>query len=70
MKKFGIVLGAAAIVAIAGCRDLNYKRAGAPAGQNDVKNADTTVAQSAETAAPAKKQCTCAPGARNTKPCE
>ena len=70
MKKFGIVLGTAAIVAIAGCKDPNYKRAGAPAGQNDVKNADTTVAQSAETAAPAKKQCTCAPGARHTKPCE
>jgi len=67
MKKFGMVLGAAAIVAIAGCKDPNYKRAGAPAGQDDVKNADTTVAQS-ET--PAAKQCTCAPGTRHAKPCE
>lgn len=67
MKKFGMVLGAAAIVAIAGCKDPNYKRAGAPAGQNDAKNADTTVAQ-AET--PAAKQCTCAPGTRHAKPCE
>ena len=67
MKKFGMVLGAAAIVAIAGCKDPNYKRAGAPAGQNDVKSADTTVAP-AET--PAAKQCTCAPGTRHAKPCE
>jgi len=67
MKKFGMMLGAAAIVAIAGCKDPNYKRAGAPAGQDDVKNADTTVAQS-ET--PAAKQCTCAPGTRHAKPCE
>ena len=62
-----MVLGAAAIVAIAGCKDPNYKHAGAPAGQNDVKSADTTVAP-AET--PAAKQCTCAPGTRHTKPCE
>ena len=67
MKKFGMMLGAAAIVAIAGCKDPNYKRAGAPAGQNDAKSADTTVAQ-AET--PAAKQCTCAPGTRHAKPCE
>ncbi len=67
MKKFGMVLGAAAIVAIAGCKDPNYKRAGAPAGQNDVKSADTTVAQPA---APAARQCTCAPGTRHAKPCE
>ena len=61
-----MVLGAAAIVAIAGCKDPNYKRAGAPAGQNDVKSADTTVAQAP---APAAKQCTCAPGTRHSKPC-
>ena len=70
MKKFGMVLGAAAIVAIAGCKDPNYKRAGAPAGQNDVKNADTTVAQPvAQTTAPAPKSCKCAPGTVHTKPC-
>ena len=62
-----MMLGAAAIVAIAGCKDPNYKRAGAPAGQDDVKNADTTVVQP-ET--PAAKQCTCAPGTRHAKPCE
>ena len=67
MKKFGMVLGAAAIVAIAGCKDPNYKRAGASAGQNDAKSADTTVAQSDAAAA---KQCTCAPGTRHAKPCE
>ena len=70
MKKFGMVLGAAAVAAIAGCKDLNYKRAGEPAGQNDAKSADTTVAKPAEQAAqPAAPQCTCAPGTRHTKPC-
>ena len=71
MKKFGMVLGAAAIAAIAGCKDPNYKRAGAPAGQNDVKNADTTVAQpvAQQTTAPAPKSCTCAPGTVHKKPC-
>jgi len=67
MKKFGMVLGAAAIVAIAGCKDPNYKRAGAPAGQNDVKSADTAVVPAE---APAAKQCTCAPGTRHSKPCK
>ena len=66
MKKFGMVLGAAAIAALAGCKDPNYKRAGASAGQNDVKSADTTVAQPASQA---QKQCTCAPGTRHAKPC-
>ena len=71
MKKFGMVLGAAAIAAIAGCKDPDYKRAGAPAGQNDVKSADTTVAPrpAAQAPAPAQKQCTCAPGTRHTRPC-
>ena len=70
MKKFGMVLGAAAIAAIAGCKNPNYKRGGAPAGQGEVKNADTTVVQSTQTPeAPAVKQCTCAPGTRHTSPC-
>ena len=71
MKKFGMVLGAAAIAAIAGCKDPNYKRAGAPAGQSDVKNVDTTVAQPVvvQTTAPAPKSCTCAPGTVHKKPC-
>ena len=70
MKKFGMVIGAAAIAALAGCKDPNYKRAGAPAGQNDVKNADTTVVKPvAETPPPAPKQCTCAPGTVHAKPC-
>ena len=71
MKKFGMVLGAAAIVAIAGCKDPNYKRAGAPAGQNDVKSADTTVAPQPveQTTAPAPKNCTCAPGTVHKTPC-
>ena len=70
MKKFGMLLGAAAVVAIAGCKDPNYRRAGAPAGQNDVKRADTTVAQPvAQPVAPVQRQCACAPGTRHTKPC-
>ena len=72
MKKFGMVLGAAAIAAIAGCKDPDYRRAGAHSGQNDVKSADTAVAKpAAQTAtAPASaRQCTCAPGTRHAKPC-
>ena len=66
-----MVLGAAAIAAIAGCKDPDYKRDGAPAVQNDVKNADTTVAPRpvVQAPAPAQRQCTCAPGTRHTKPC-
>jgi len=70
MKKLGMVLGAAALAAIAGCRDPNYKRDGAPTSQNDVKNADTTVAAQPAVKETAPRQCTCAPGTRHAKPCE
>ena len=71
MKKFGMVLGATAIVAITGCKDPNYRRDGAPAVQNDVKNADTTVVQPVvvQPIAPAPKACTCPPGTVHAKPC-
>ena len=70
MKKFGMVLGAAAIAAIAGCKDPNYRRGTATAGQNEAKNADTTVAQP-EKRQPvgSEKKCKCAPGTRHTAPC-
>ena len=70
MKKFGMVLGAAAIAAIAGCKDPEYRRAGASTVQNDVRNADTVVAKPVVVApAPAAKRCMCAPGTRHTRPC-
>ena len=65
MKKFAVALGVAAVAVVSGCKDPEYKRAGASHVQNDVKSADTTVAQ---TPAPAP-QCTCAPGTRHTSPC-
>ena len=67
MKKFGMVLGAAAVVAIAGCKDPNYRRGGASAGQNAVKSADTTVSQPVPQRQ--TKQCMCAPGTRHAAPC-
>ena len=69
MKKFGMVLGAAAIAAIAGCKDPNYRRGGTPGGQNAVKSADTTVAQTETQPVKAENQCKCAPGTRHTSPC-
>ena len=31
MKKLGMVFGAAAVAVVAGCKDPDYRRAGAPA---------------------------------------
>jgi len=41
MNKFGIVLGAAAVVTLAGCKDPDYKYANTPS-QGEVKNAAAT----------------------------
>ncbi|MBQ6914402.1 MAG: LysM peptidoglycan-binding domain-containing protein [Kiritimatiellae bacterium] len=68
MKQFGMVLGAAAIAALAGCKDPNYRRGGAPAGQNEVKSADTTTTV-VQPAPQQVQQCKCAPGTRHTAPC-
>ena len=63
-----MVLGAAAIAALAGCKDPNYRRGGAPAGQNEVKSADTTTTV-VQPAPQQVQQCKCAPGTRHTAPC-
>lgn len=53
MNKFGMVLGLAAVATLAGCKDPDYRRAGAPA-QNEVKNVDTVPAEPVETPAEVK----------------
>ncbi len=72
MNKFGIVLGAAAVVTLAGCKDPNYKYAGpATTSQSEVKNVQTTekteVEKPSETVPEAK--CQCAPGTKHESPC-
>ena len=67
MKKFAMVLGAAVVAVVAGCKDPNYRRSGA-ATQNEPKSAGATV-EEAKPAAPEVKTCTCAPGTKHTAPC-
>ena len=67
MKKFAMVLGAAAVAVVAGCTDPDYKRGGV-ATQNEPKSAGATV-EEAKPAAPEVKTCTCAPGTKHTAPC-
>ena len=76
MNKFGMVIGVAAVAAIAGCKDPDYNRGG------DSQNKPTTVVEQPTPAAtttttpgvievkdaPVAK-CRCAPGTRHTKPC-
>jgi len=76
MNKFGMVLGVAAIVTLAGCKDPDYKHEGDSASQGDVKFAESQPAQPAEAPgiaidtapAPAAK-CMCLPGTKHTSPC-
>jgi len=71
MNKYGIVLGAAAVAVIAGCKDPDYKYDSSTSSQNDVKTVDTTTP--ADVARPVEisvaKRCTCAPGTKHDKPC-
>ena len=73
MKKLGMVFGAAAVAVVAGCKDPDYRRAGAPA-QNEVKDATPVEATPAPQPQPEVKvveapKCACAPGTRHTSPC-
>ena len=63
MNKFGIVLGAAAVATLAGCKDPDFHRASAPASQNEVKSAEAIDIE------PAAPKCHCAPGTKHTSPC-
>ncbi len=81
MNKLGMVLGIAAVVAVAGCKDPNWNRGNK---NNDAKDVTTEVAptpvaagdeaKSAEAAPTAvvveEKRCTCAPGTVHEKQCE
>lgn len=79
MNKFGVVLGVAAVVTLAGCKDPDYKTGSG--SQNEVKTvekapeAQTTVVANPEPQPqptqiePTVKHCTCAPGTKHAKPC-
>ena len=71
MKKFGMVLGAAAVAVVAGCKDPSYNRAGA-GSQNAPR--DAAPVETAEPAAPqpvavVEPSCSCPPGTRHEAPC-
>ena len=66
MNKLGFVLGVAAVATLAGCKDPDYKYDHAGKAQNEVKNADTSVAIEP---APAPK-CMCPAGTKHTAPCK
>jgi LysM repeat protein len=74
MKKLGMVLGAAAVAVVAGCKDPDYTRGTEPA-QNEVKNAEPIEVAPAQPSeiklvdAPQAKRCKCPPGAKHEKPC-
>ena len=72
MNKFGAVLGIAAVATLAGCKDPDFKRSGAPASQNEVKSVETTPAPASPAAVdvkPAAPKCTCPPGTKHSSPC-
>ena len=78
MNKIGMVLGLAAVAAIAGCKDPNWNR---KSHKDEVKNVGTVVeptpvvnAGPAKAAEPApfvveEQHCTCAPGTKHEFPC-
>lgn len=73
MKQFGMVFGVAAVAVVAGCKDPDFKRSGAPA-QNEVKNAAPVEVAPPPPPPPAIKvaeapTCSCPPGTRHTSPC-
>ncbi len=79
MNKLGIVLGAAAVVTLAGCVDPNYRRPG-EASKTAVKQVEPVVVEKpvAKPVEPkqklpeiveTEKTCTCAPGTKHTAPC-
>ena len=73
MKKLGMVLGAAAVAVVAGCKDPDFKRAHTPS-QNEVKNAEpvetTPPPPPPQEVRPVEApRCACPPGTRHTSPC-
>ncbi len=71
MKKLGMVLGAAAVAVVAGCKDPDFKRAHTPV-QNEVKDVapvETPPPPSSAVKVVEAPRCACPPGTRHTSPC-
>ena len=72
MKKLGMVLGAAAVAVVAGCKDPDYTR-GTESSRNEAKNAAPIEVEPApqpvEIRTIEAKHCKCPPGMKHTKPC-
>ena len=72
MKKLGMVLGAAAVAVVAGCKDPDYTR-GTESSRNEAKNAAPIEVEPApqpvEIRTIEAKHCKCPPGMKHEKPC-
>jgi len=69
MNKFGIVLGVAAVVTLAGCKDPDYQHANTNPSQGEVKSVDTTPVEKPFVIETTTPKCKCLPGAKHTTPC-
>jgi len=81
MNRIGIVIGIAAAVTLAGCKDPDFKHSQTPS-QSEVKSAAETDVAATEVKTPpareeapvvetkAPKSCTCPAGTKHSKPCE
>ena len=75
MNKFGMVIGVAAVAAIAGCKDPDYNRGGntqnepTTIGEQPTPAAVTTTPSDIEVKDVPLARCRCAPGTRHAKPC-
>ena len=79
MNKFGIVLGIAAVAAVAGCKDPNYKGFHHPSSNDHVTPIPGDTASSTVPATPKQtgtpigvgegQHCTCPPGTVHAEPC-
>ena len=68
MNKLTIIIGAAAVATLAGCKDPAY-RSGNIASGDAVKNVETEPAPEVKPVVVVEKTCKCAPGTRHASPC-
>ena len=68
MNKLSVVLGVAALVTVAGCKDPDYNSRRVRV-QDEVKQVEAETAKPVEVK-PQEKLCTCPKGTKHTKPCQ
>ena len=71
MNKLGIVLGIAAVVMIAGCKDPNYQRKSSQTGAKDIgTQVEPDPAPVSTPVVVEENHCTCPPGTKHAEPCQ